>query len=201
MDILGWIYYVVLVCLLIVGLALNIIGLPGLWLMVLSVVVFTWLTGWDYYAGWPTFWALFGLAVVAEIAEFAAGAAGSKAAGGSKRGMMGAVSGGLVGGIVGQMMVPIPVIGAILGALAGSFTGAAAVERLVEADSVRALKVGFGAAKGRLYGIVIKALFGVVMAIVALFTCLPYGGATPAVAPAFPAAPGTSPATIPTEPM
>src|SRR4051794_23032337 len=100
-----WVYYLLLIVVLFAGLFVNILGLPGLWLMVLGHVCFGWLTTWDRYVGWQSAVALFVLALLAEGVEFLASAAGSKAAGGSKRGMIGAVIGGLVGGIVGTGVI------------------------------------------------------------------------------------------------
>ena len=44
------------VALLFAGLIINILGLPGLWLMVGSVGVYAWLTHVGVYVGWPTLW-------------------------------------------------------------------------------------------------------------------------------------------------
>ena len=69
-----WLYYLILLALLFTGLVINILGLPGLWLMVGSVAVYAWLTHVGVYVGWPTLWTLIGLALAAEIVEFLAAA-------------------------------------------------------------------------------------------------------------------------------
>lgn len=171
----------------IVGLFLNILGLPGLWLLVTAAAGFAWVTGWDVYVGWPSIVTLIVLGLVAELLEFLAGAAGSKAAGGRTRGMIGAVVGALIGGIAFSF-VPVPVIATIVGACLGAFVGAAGME-LTDKDFRHAMKVGYGAAKGRLLGIVVKTAVGVVMLLVVMIAALPIGGATPV--------PTTSPSTIP----
>ena len=172
-----WLLYISLACVLVFGLFLNVIGLPGLWLMVAAHAAYAWATGWQY-AYWHSLVALLALALAAELAEFLAGAAGSKSAGGTFRSAVGAIGGGVVGGIVGQIFIPIPIVGAILGACLGSFAGAAMLEsthakRDVETSAMhwdRARRVGWGAFKGRLVGILLKSAFGIVMLVVSLWT-------------------------------
>src|SRR5688572_12721106 len=173
---LDWLYYILLAVVLIAGWLLNILGVPGLWLMLLGHIAYAWITGWDSYVGWYSIGALFALALTAEIVEFAAGAAGSAKAGGTKRGMAGAVIGGLVGGIVGSIIIPIPIVGTIAGAIGGSAAGAMAIEHYIEANKERTLRIGWGAAWGRFWGILIKSGFGIVMLAVSLVTALPLGG-------------------------
>jgi uncharacterized protein len=196
-------YYILLLLLMLTGLFLNILGLPGLWLIVISYVGYALMTGWDVYVGWPSVVVIVLLALGAELVEFLAGAAGSAAAGGRKRGMLGAIVGGIVGGIVGTGVIPIPIVGTIVGACAGAFVGAFAME-YTDKDVDHAMRVGIGAAKGRFWGIVWKTAFGLLMFLVAALSGLPMRDGrtlTPAAtqpAPAtLPAA--TAPATAPVE--
>lgn len=192
-----WVYYISLVVLSIVGLFLNILGLPGLWLLVTAAAAFAWATGWDVYVGWPSLVTLVVLGLIAELLEFLAGAAGSKAAGGRTRGMIGAVVGALIGGILFSF-VPVPIIATIVGACLGAFVGAAGME-LSDKDFRHAMKVGYGAAKGRLLGIVVKTAVGVVMLLVVMIAALPIGGAVPAPStrPMQMVPPATIPSTVP----
>jgi len=172
-----WLIYISLGFVLIFGLFLNLIGLPGLWLMLAAHAVYAWST-WPRFAGWESLVALLGLALLAELAEFLAGAAGSKSAGGTLRSAGGAIGGGIVGAIAGQIFIPIPIVGAVAGACIGSFAGAAALESThvnadVETTTMhwdRARRVGWGAFKGRLAGILIKSSIGIVMLVVSLWT-------------------------------
>ena len=168
MDIL---YYSLLLTLLLVGWFVNILGLPGLWLMVIGHIGFGFATGWDVYVGWQSTIAMLLLALAAEAAEFFAGAAGSSAAGGRKRGMFGAIVGGFIGGIVGTPILPI--IGTIVGACVGAFVGAAIME-LTDKDTAHSLRVGVGAAKGRFWGILIKLTIGLLMFAVSAWTAFPH---------------------------
>src|SRR5687768_3417042 len=104
-----WLYYVLLIIALLAGLLLNILGLPGLWLMVAAHGVYALLTGWGVYVDWPSLVALVVLALLAEAVEFLAGAAGSAKAGGRKRGMAGAIVGGFLGAIF-LSVIPIPIV-------------------------------------------------------------------------------------------
>jgi uncharacterized protein YqgC (DUF456 family) len=191
-----WLYYILLLVVSGAGLFINILGLPGLWLMVAAHVAFAWATGWGVYAGWPSVIALIVLGLLAELFEFLAGAAGSKAAGGRKRGMIGAVVGALIGGIVGSPILPI--IGTILGACLGAFIGAAVME-FYDRDFHHAMRVGVGAAKGRFWGIVIKGGIGLVMLLVILIAALPLGAPAPPVVPPPTVLPRTTPSTTESE--
>src|SRR5262245_29878147 len=123
-----WLYYLLLAVMLFVGLFLNIVSLPGLWLMVAAHGIYAWVTGWDVYGGWTSLVGRWVLALAAEVVEFMAGAAGSKAAGGRRRGMIGALVGGLVGAIFFTGLVPIPIVGTVIGVCFGTFLGAGIAE-------------------------------------------------------------------------
>jgi uncharacterized protein YqgC (DUF456 family) len=165
-----WIYYILLILMGLCGLFVTLLGLPGLWLMVAAYAGYAWLTRWDVYIGWPSMIALLVLAALAEVVEFFAGAAGSKAAGGRKRGMFGAVVGAVIGGIV---LSPVfPVVGTIFGACLGAFIGAAVLE-FYDRDARHAFRVGMGAARGRFYGIISKLAFGMAMFIILVIAALP----------------------------
>ena len=174
-----WLFYVSLALIHLVGLALNLIGLPGLWLMVAAHAAFAWLDRDDSLAGWESSLVMLGLAVLAELIEFAAGAAGSKTAGGSIRSTVGALIGGIAGGVLGVILVPVvPVVNAVLGACVGSFAGAWLLEASVMRRDVerraeyvgRLNRVGWGAFKGRFWGTILKSVVGVVMLVVSLWT-------------------------------
>ncbi len=168
-------YYVLLVVLLVAGLAISSIGLPGLWLMVAASAFYCLITG-GTVLSWPGVAMLTLLAFLAELAEFAAGAVGSKAAGGSKRALAGAVVGGLAGGLIG---VPIPVVGPILGAILGAAIGAALLELTRKPNLAAAGGVAWGAAKGRFWGVAIKLGFGSAMLLLALVLAFPRRGDLP----------------------
>lgn len=191
-----WVYYLLLLLLGVTGLFLNILGLPGLWLIVGSAGIYAFVTGFEHLGLWG-FITLFLLAVLAEILETALGGVAAKKAGGSKRGMIGAIVGGLVGGIAGTPLIPIPIVGTIIGACVGSFVGAFAVELFwLKRSAQDSLKIGTGAAAGRFLGIVAKSAIGIVMILITAIWALPIWGSgkPPATLPA----PTTTPTTLPT---
>lgn len=144
-------------------LALNIVGLPGNWLMIICTLLFAWWQGPNLpggVIGVPTLVALVVLGVVGEVLELVAGAAGSRQAGGSRRGSLGALMGGVVGGIAATFLIPIPVIGSLIGACGGAFLGALGMELTTGRDMAASIRSGIGAGKGRLVGTVVKIATG-----------------------------------------
>ncbi|HEV7301396.1 MAG TPA: DUF456 domain-containing protein [Tepidisphaeraceae bacterium] len=189
-----WTYYFILLAFLAAGLWINILTLPGLWLMVLATAIYAWVTN-GIYIGWPGLIALTILAGLAEIVEFVAGGAGAAKAGGSKRAFVGALVGGILGAIF--FSIPLPIIGTIIGIVLGTFLGAVAVEVLVKKDTGIALRVGYGAAIGRLIGIITKVTFGLVMFVVGAVVAWPNDLAPITAIPPAPPPPATVPATLP----
>lgn len=151
---------------------LNLLVLPGNTLMVLSTGLVAWLT-WDKSKGWNqqmfsvyTLVAVFALAIVGEVLEFFAGAAGAKTAGGSGWGKLGAIIGAIVGAAVCTFLIPIPVLGSLIGACGGAFAGACLLE-LAGGKKVRpSLTSGTGAGVGRFTGTLIKLILGVIIWVV-----------------------------------
>jgi uncharacterized protein len=167
-----WLWYLVLLVVQFFGLMFTLLGLPGLWVMAAAVVGFAWVTGLDRFVGWPGIVTVVALATVAEILEFVAGSAGAKKAGGSRRAMIGAMVGALIGGFL--FTIPVPILGTIFGVCAGAFVGAAVVEMGVVGDAGHAARVGMGAAKGRLVGILLKLAFGIVIFLFTIFAAFPF---------------------------
>lgn len=167
-----WLYYAILAAVLLCGLALNVLTLPGNWLMLLAAVGYAALTHWTH-VGWKTLVALLVLAVVAEVVEFAAAGRAASVAGGSIWGTIGAIIGGIAGAILLTPLIPIPVLGTIAGILAGTFVGAAGGEMLSGKSVGASARIGGFATKGRLYGTLLKLGFAVVMFVVAMVAALP----------------------------
>jgi uncharacterized protein len=105
--------------------------------------------------------------VVGAVLEFAAGAAGARTTGASRRGAVGALAGGLVGAIAGTFLIPIPLLGSLIGAAAGAALAAGLLEwtggRTVQ-DSARA---GMGAGVGRAVGTLAKLAVGTAIWLIA----------------------------------
>ena len=150
------------------GLVLIPFGLPGLWVIVLGVVGYGWLT--DFQTMSATFMGLIiALAVVGEVFESWVGFRFAQRYGGSSRAGWGALVGGLIGAIVG---VPIPVIGSVIGGFVGAFLGAAVFEYTRARRTEGAVKAGWGAVLGRAAAAGVKMALGVAMLAGSLFVAL-----------------------------
>jgi uncharacterized protein len=147
------------------GLALVPLGLPGLWVMVLGVLGYGWLTHFRT-VGVTTIVVVVGLAFLGEILEGWVGFGLARRYGGSHRAGWGALIGGLAGAVVG---VPVPIIGSVIGAFAGSFIGAAAFEYSWSGATGTAVRAGWGAVLGRAAAAAAKIALGVVIAVLAAF--------------------------------
>lgn len=151
-----------------VWLALVVMGLPGTWLMAATTALVAWWR-WDGDSPMIGTFALvviIALAVVGEVVEFAAGAAGAKKAGATRRGSIGALVGAIFGGIVGQVMIPLPVVGALIGACVGAGVGAWGMELSSGRRFEEAYRVGIGAGVGRFHGTVAKLAVAAAMWVV-----------------------------------
>ena len=162
-------YITVLLTLNALWLFLVALGLPGTWLMVLSAAGLAWWRP-EFELFSPLFLAaLAGLALLAEIIEFISGSMGSKRAGGTRWGSVGALIGAIAGAILGTMFIPVPILGSIIGVCTGAFAGATAFELLGGRPVGESTRAGRGAALGRLVGIVVKlAIGGVIWVAIAI---------------------------------
>ena len=149
----------------VVGLALVPLGLPGLWVMVLGVIGYGWLTSFRTI-GVATIAIVLGLAFLGEILEAWLGFGLARRYGGSRCAAWGALLGGIVGAVVG---VPVPIIGSVIGAFAGSFAGAALFEYSWSRIPETAVRVGWGAVLGRAAAAATKIGLGIVIAVLAAF--------------------------------
>ena len=167
-----WVYYILLIIILLGGLFINILTLPGLWVMAAAYGFYGWLTVWNHFVGWPSFGVIVAMATVAEVVELLAGGAGAKKAGASKRAMIGAVVGALLGAIF--LTIPFPIVGTIIGVCMGAALGAGIVELIIYRNLDHAIRVGEGAFKGRLLGIVSKVTIGAVMLLICIVCGFPH---------------------------
>jgi uncharacterized protein len=150
------------------GLVLIPFGLPGLWVIVLGIVGYGWLT--DFRTLSVGFMVLvIGLAVLGEVIEAWLGFRFAKRYGGSSRAGWGALVGGLIGAIVG---VPVPIIGSVVGGFVGAFAGAALFEYTRQRQAEGSVKAGWGAVLGRAAAAAMKMALGVAMVAGALFVAL-----------------------------
>jgi uncharacterized protein YqgC (DUF456 family) len=159
---------ILLVACCLVGLALIAVGLPGIWLMVIAVIVYGLVTKF-VGVGVITLSVTIVLALLSEVAEAWLGFGMAKKYGGSKRAGWGALIGGLVGAAVG---VPVPVVGSVIGSLVGAFGGALLFEYLGHGDSDKAVRAGWGALLGRVAATATKIGLGLVITVLAVIGAL-----------------------------
>jgi uncharacterized protein YqgC (DUF456 family) len=157
----GWILFAAA---LLGGLILSMVGLFGSWIILAAVVIAYAASGFQYFSIWGMA-ILLALAILGEVLETGASAMGASRFGGSRGGMVAAVVGCIVGAIIGSPFLLI--IGAIIGACLGAFIGATLYEFIVmERDAGDAAYTGFGAALGKVAGMLLKFLIALIMVLV-----------------------------------
>jgi len=142
------------VAVMLAGLLMVPLGLPGNWLMLLVVAA----GAVADRVGLLTLGILVGVVIVAELAEFLLVRAASARYGGSSAAFWGAVAGGLIGAIVGA---PVPLVGSLVAGVGGTFVGAAAVSLWRTRRPGEATRVAWGAVLGRAASAAVKTAAGV----------------------------------------
>jgi uncharacterized protein YqgC (DUF456 family) len=146
----------ILAAVIVLSLILIVLGLPGLWIMVATAVVYNMIVPGDPI-GWFSLVAVAVLALAAELLEFTMTGRDARTYGGSKRAGWGAILGGIVGAMVG---FPVPIVGPVIGAFVGSFVGALVAELTGGASAGDATRVAKGALIGRVMSTVLKIGIG-----------------------------------------
>jgi uncharacterized protein len=173
------VFALLLIAVLLASWLLNLLSLPGNWLMVAATAVYACLVPAESAAalGWKTIVALLFLAALGELVELLAGAMGTTRAGGSKRGAGLALAGSLAGGILGVFVgLPVPLVGSLLAAVLFAALGAMSGAVLGEIWFGKSLEASVGIGKaafwGRLFGTLGKVLVGAVMLAVVVVALL-----------------------------
>jgi len=166
------VYYIILFFVMLAGLVITIMTLPGLWLILAGAAIYAWLTHW-HYIGWKTLVVLLVIAGLGEIVELGFSASGAKQSGGTRRGAWGALIGGVVGGLF-LSVIPIPIISTLIGVCLGTFLGAMIGELSGGREALDSAFVGVGAAKGRLLGTLAKLALGGIMFATTLVVGFPH---------------------------
>jgi uncharacterized protein YqgC (DUF456 family) len=152
----------------VLGVLLTFLTLPGTWLVLIVGVIIQYSLGKPHIFDDRTLLACLGIAIIGEIVEIVASAAGAKRAGGGRSASILSIIGAGVGAIAGGMIVPV--IGAIPGGIAGAALGAIAGQRgIARSTWSHSLRVAKGAAIGRFVATIAKAgaagLIGVILLI------------------------------------
>lgn len=149
----------------------NLFSLPGNWIVAALAALFAWFypaAPGDPGIHWGTIVAVVILAVIGEIIEFVAGAAGAAKLGASRRSILLAIVGAFVGSLVGASalaVVPVlgPIVGAVGGGALGAFAGTFIGETWVGKHPNHSYAASRAALFGRLFGTLGKFLVGAVM--------------------------------------
>lgn len=150
------------------GLVLIPFGLPGLWVIVLAIIGYGWLTDFQAMSAWFLIVVIV-LALAGELIEAWIGFRFARKYGGSRRAGWGALVGGLVGAVVG---VPLPVVGSVIGGFVGAFLGAALFEFTRARHAEGAARAGVGAVLGRAAAVGIKMGIAVVLTVMGMVAVL-----------------------------
>jgi uncharacterized protein YqgC (DUF456 family) len=177
-----WVYYLWAVLLVLAcGMAwlTTLVTLPGNWFVAGLAALFAWLVpaSADRGVSWKVVAVLLALAVLGEVVEFAASAAGAAKQGASKRGvalsMVGAMAGSVLGLAIGA---PVPILGsfvmALVGGAAGAFFGAYIGVAWKGRQLEDRIAAGRGAFVGRVWGTVGKLAVGAVMLVIVAWEAL-----------------------------
>jgi uncharacterized protein len=150
------------------GLVLIPFGLPGLWVILLGILGYGWLTDFRTISAGTLVFAI-GLALVGELVEAWVGFRFARRYGASRRAGWGALAGGLVGAVIG---VPVPVVGSVVGGFVGAFAGAALFEYSAARHSEGAVRAGWGAVLGRAVAVGVKMGIGIVLVALSLWSAV-----------------------------
>lgn len=156
---------VLLVASFVVGLILVPLGLPGLWVMVVSLFGYA-LLGDFQQIGFQTLVLATALAAGGEVLELIIGWRFAQKHGASRRAGWGAIVGGLAGTLMGM---PIPLLGTVVGGFLGAFLGAALFEATGNTEWRKFVAAGWGAILGKAAAAAVKVGLGIGIAIIGLY--------------------------------
>jgi len=167
LSILGWTCFGLGI---LAGLALDLVGLFGNWLILGTVAVAWVATGFEHFTPLGLI-VMAVLAALGEVVEAMAASYGATKFGGGKGSAVAALIGCLAGAILGTPFIPIPIVGSIIGACLGAFIAAGLYEYIqMEKRAHQAAWTGLGAALGRIAGLFGKLFVGFAMLAVAALT-------------------------------
>ncbi len=165
--------YIALLAFGLIAIALNILSLPGNWLLFLAVLATSWFNQWRA-PGLVPLVIIFAVLASGEVVDLLAAVIGTRKFGGSTPAAWLALAGGFAGAIIG---VPIPVAGTLVGAILGSFIGALTCELIRNHGKKHpghSLLAATGAALGRAAGILAKITCGMIVWAFLLVSAFPW---------------------------
>lgn len=155
----------IFVVILFIGLFSIIFGLPGTFLILGDVIIYSWITGFEKI-GFKIIIVLVFISLLAETIDFLLGIEGARRYGSSKTGVALSIIGGIIGAI---LMTPVLLgLGAIIGVFLGGFAGAFLGEYLEQRKLKPALRAGYGSLIGKIAGTLVKGSLAIVMVVIAM---------------------------------
>ena len=156
---------ILIIGLLIAGLFLNIFSLPGNWLMLIFLVVWTSING-QGAMSWSFVLGMGGIIALAEVSEFLVQMYGAKKFGSTGKGNLGGIIGAIVGAIAGA---PILFgIGALIFGLIGAFVGCFIFEKINGRNTRESIRASWGAFWGKFFGMSLKIGMGIIVIILSV---------------------------------
>lgn len=147
------------------GLFTSLFGFPGTILILISVVAYSFITGFQAI-GIKIILSLILISAVAETIEFMLGMAGAKKPGPSGKAILGVVVGGTIGAV---LMTPVLLgLGTLIGALLGSLIGLFTVDIIRERRLKPSARATTKAIAGGITGSLAKGIFALVMIVIVL---------------------------------
>lgn len=157
----------------------NMIALPGNWICVLLIALYAWLGPSEgrVAISYGSVLAGFAFALLGEVFEFFAGAAGAQRAGASRKSTLYSIIGSMAGAMTGAIVgVPVPVVGSVIAAILFGGIGAAAGAMYGEWNDGRSWKenwvIGHATFWGRTFGTLGKVLAGLMIVILLIAAVL-----------------------------
>jgi uncharacterized protein YqgC (DUF456 family) len=148
------------------GVIMTMVGLPGNILIVLIGLAYGYYDGFEH-VDYVALGIIVSVFIISEVIEFWAGLIGAKKEKASKRAVLAAFAGTLLGGIWGTAILPL--VGSIIGAFLGAFIITALAEYTKTKDKEQAKRVAKGVLKGQILGMIVKATAAVGMAITLIY--------------------------------
>ena len=170
-----YVWLTLFVVLVILFWGLNLIGLPGNWMIAAIALLWVFVGPDQYQFHWGIPVALVLLATLGELIEFLTSVLGTRKLGGSNRGatlsVIGSIAGGMAGAVFG-IPFPLPLVGLLIGSILfagiGAWIGATLGERWVGKPLDESVKIGAAAFLGRLLGTAGKLVVGSTMVVLAI---------------------------------
>jgi uncharacterized protein YqgC (DUF456 family) len=151
--------YFLIVLFSLLAVSLNVFSLPGNWLMMLAVALFSWRSGW-FHPALAVLAAMVIVLLLGESIEILGSVVGAQKFGASRSATWAAIGGAILGALIGM---PVAIVGNILGAIAGAFLAAWTVELLKRRGMKAATWAAVGAALGRTMGMGAKLACGLIV--------------------------------------